>query len=150
MRNEPQHMDSTLTVRWMRLRAGAPPPGYAHPGDAGLDLRSAESRMLEPGQRHLFSTGVALEIPAGYVGLVWDRSSLGARGLTTFGGVIDSRYRGEVRVLLYNGSDTAYGVEAGERIAQLLLQRVEMVSMVEVEALSSAARGDRGFGSTGR
>src|SRR5579859_6319269 len=122
VRSAPHQSEPTLTVRWTRLRTGTPPPSYAHPGDAGLDLCAAESRILEPGQRHLFSTGVALEIPAGYVGLVWDRSSLGVCGLTTFGGVIDSSYRGEIKVLLQNASDTAYHVNDGERIAQLLIQ----------------------------
>lgn len=106
--------------------------------------------VLGPGERRLLCTGVALEIPRGYVGLVWDRSGLGVQGLTTFGGVIDCTYRGELKVVLFNASDTAHHVKRGDRIAQLLIQRVETVRLVEVDTLTDTERGERGFGSSGR
>jgi len=140
---------SQIEVRCVRIHTGAHLPRYGRRGDAGLDVCATESRTLPPGGRYLFATGIAVEIPDGYVGLVWDRSSMGVRGLTTFGGVIDSSYRGEIKVLLYNASDIPQVVDVGDRIAQLLIQHIEEVTIVEAEALSGSDRGTRGFGSTG-
>lgn len=142
----------TLHVR--RLDPGLPLPTYAHPGDAGLDLRAAEAATLGPGERAAVGTGLAVEIPPGCVGLVHPRSGLAARhglGVLNSPGTVDSGYRGEVRVVLVNlDPRREVRVERGDRIAQLLVQRVEDVRVVEVADLGPSARGEGGFGSTGR
>ncbi len=124
-------------------------PTRAHPEDAGLDLYNLESFVLEPGQGHMARTGIAMAIPQGYVGLVADRSSLGKKGLKTLGGVIDAGYRGEVKVLIRNLSLETLQLEAGDRIAQLLILPVQTPEVVEVEDLDETVRGMGGFGSTG-
>jgi dUTP pyrophosphatase len=126
-------------------------PEYASPGAAGADLRAAEAVSLPPGGRAAVATGLHLEIPPGHVGLVWPRSGLAVRhGLDTLAGVIDSDYRGEVRVVLVNyGTETVH-LAPGDRIAQLLVQRVERGDFSRVEDLADSARGRSGFGSTGR
>lgn len=141
-----------LQVR--RLDPDLPLPAYAHPGDAGLDLYAAEPVELPPGRRASVPTGIALAVPPGCVGLVHPRSGLAARhGLTIVNapGTVDAGYRGEVRVLLLNTDpDTPVTIDRGDRIAQLLIQRVETVEVVEVDLLPETARGQGGFGSTGR
>lgn len=140
-----------LALAVQRLRAEATFPRYGRPGDAGLDLFSCEARDLAPGERHAFATGIAIAVPSGYVGLVWDRSGLAVRaGLTTMAGVIDATYRGEVKVPLLNTSSLPYRVEAGDRIAQLLVQAIPLVDVIEVPALDETTRGAAGFGSSGR
>jgi len=139
-----------VAVRYARLHVDACAPSYARAGDAGLDLCSVETVTLEPGTRHVFRTGIAVELPAGYVGLVWDRSGLGARGLTTFGGVIDSTYRGEIKVTLFNSGSGAHTVHAGDRVAQMLVQPIVEAMVTEVSELSATERGAGGFGSSGR
>lgn len=128
-------------------------PSYAQPGDAGADLRSTEDVVLAPGERRLVGTGVSLAIPEGHVGLVTPRSGLAARaGLSIVNspGVIDSGYRGEIRVCLIN-LDPAVPIElaAGDRIAQLVIMPFVHASFVPVEALDATARGVGGYGSTG-
>lgn len=141
-----------LTVR--RLDPGLPLPAYARPDDAGLDLYAREAVQLGPGQRALVPTGIAIALPAGHVGLVHPRSGLAARhgiALVNAPGTIDAGYRGEVKVVMVN-LDPAQPVtlERGERIAQLVVQRVEHVTVVEVDALDATVRGEGGFGSSGR
>ena len=128
-------------------------PSYAQPGDAGADLRSTEDVVLAPGERRLVGTGVSLAIPEGHVGLVTPRSGLAARaGLSIVNspGVIDSGYRGEIRVCLIN-LDPAVPIElaAGDRIAQLVIMPFVHASFVPVEALDATVRGAGGYGSTG-
>lgn len=121
-------------------------------GDAGYDLYAIADYSLEPGQRALVNTGLHLEIPAGFVGLVKDRSSVAAAGIHTLAGVIDSPYRGELKILLVNLSDSPYQIRPGQKIAQLLVVPVhtEAIEFVEsLEALSASERGAGGFGSTG-
>ena len=128
-------------------------PSYAREDDAGLDLQAAETVTLEAGARALIPTGMALAIPAGYAGLVLPRSGLALRhGVTVLNapGLIDAGYRGEVKVLLVNHGRVAATLARGERIAQLVLQRVERAELIEVEVLPVSARGAAGFGSTGR
>jgi len=130
-------------------------PAYAKAGDAGADLVANENVMLPPaGGRALISTGIAIAIPEGYAGFVQPRSGLAAKhGVTCLNtpGLIDSGYRGELKVLLINTDpETPFEVVKGERIAQLVIQRVESVEFIEVEALSDSDRGSGGFGSTGR
>ena len=143
-----------MTLRFRRLSEAARPPGQAHEGDAGYDLHAAEAATIAPGERASVGTGVAVAIPEGQAGLVIPRSGLAARHGISVGnapGLIDSGYRGEVRVLLLN-TDPAepFTVEPGDRIAQLVLVRVETEEPVEVEELDETVRGAGGFGSTGR
>lgn len=140
-----------LLVR--RLDDGLPVPRYAHDGDAGIDLCTRETVTLPPGRRAILPTGVAVAIPAGYVGLVHPRSGLAARhGVTLVNapGTIDAGYRGEIKVVVAN-TDTMQAVTLGrgDRVAQLLIQAVERVDIVPVATLPETARGDGGFGSTG-
>ena len=141
------------TLRLMRVDPRAVLPTRAHPGDAGLDLYALDDATLGPGERASVRTGIAVEIPDGQAGLVLPRSGLAARhgiALVNAPGLIDSGYRGEVRVLLLN-TDPAerFGLSAGDRIAQLILVAVDTPAVVEVEQLSASPRGSGGFGSTG-
>lgn len=142
-----------LPVAVVRLDPELPLPSYAHPGDAGADLHTTVDVMLAPGERALVPTGIALALPEGYVGLVHPRSGLAARhgvSIVNTPGTVDAGYRGEVKVLLVN-LDPAEPVELrrGERVAQLVVQRVERAAFVEVDALPDSARGSGGYGSTG-
>src|SRR5919112_969280 len=136
-----------------RLDPNLPLPSYAHPGDAGADLLTAVDVRLEPGERALVPTGVAIALPEGYVALVHPRSGLAARfgvSIVNAPGTVDAGYRGEIRVLLVNlDPQHAVHLARGDRIAQLVLQRVEQARFVEVERLPGSARGDGGYGSTG-
>ena len=126
-------------------------PVYGSEAAAGADLRAAEEVTLQPGGRAAVATGVHLEIPPGHVGLVWPRSGLAVRhGLDTLAGVIDSDYRGEVRVVLVNHGPEPVVLARGDRIAQLLIQRFERAEFRKVESLEETGRGQGGFGSTGR
>ena len=135
------------------LDEGLPRPSYAKPGDAGLDLRSTEDIVIEPGQRALIGTGIALAIPQGYAGFVQPRSGLAIKqGMTLVNtpGLIDSGYRGEIRIIALNtDKEHAIAIKRGDRIAQLVIQEVSAVELVEVEELSSSERADTGFGSSG-
>ena len=136
----------------VRLDRELPLPAYARPGDAGLDLRASEPVKLEPGERRLVSTGLAIAIPEGHAGLVLPRSGLAMqKGVTVLNapGLIDSGYRGELKVLLINHGPVVVAIERGERIAQLVIQAVAHARLVEVERLPDSARGEGGFGSTG-
>lgn len=128
-------------------------PTYAKPGDAGADLRSTVNFLLPAGERALVPTGVRLALPLGYVGLVHPRSGLAAKsGVTVLNapGTIDAGYRGEVQVVLLNTSSEDFKIERGDRIAQLLVQRVEFAKFHQVAALPDTERGESGFGSSGR
>jgi dUTP pyrophosphatase len=143
----------TARLAVLRLDPHLPLPAYAHPGDAGLDLHAAETVTLKPGGRALVPTGIAVAIPEGFAGLVLPRSGLALRhgvGLLNSPGLIDAGYRGELKVLLVN-HDPAMPVTLarGERIAQLVVQRVERAALEEVTALPPSERGSGGFGSTG-
>jgi dUTP pyrophosphatase len=125
-------------------------PKYAHKGDAGADLRAAEPKIIAPRSRELIATGISLELPVGYVGLIWPRSGLAVkRGLDCGAGVIDSHYRGEIKVLLFNHSATEIQIQSGDRIAQLIVQKVETVEFKFSDRLSETVRDTSGFGSTG-
>lgn len=135
-----------------RLRADAVLPKQAYAGDAGLDLSACERHELGPGERAMVATGLAVEIPEGYAGFVQPRSGLAAaHGVTVLNtpGLIDSGYRGEVKVILLNTDRSeAFVVEPGMRIAQLVIQAVEEVELVEAEELAASERGARGHGSS--
>lgn len=128
-------------------------PAYAHPGDAGADLRSAENIIIPPGQRRTVGTGVAIAIPAGYVGLVHPRSGLAAKhGITVLNapGTVDAAYRGEIRVTLLNTDlEDSFEIQVGDRIAQIVFQSVEQARFLTVSQLPDSHRGEGGFGSTG-
>ena len=128
-------------------------PAYAHPGDAGADLRSAVDGVVPARSRATFGTGVAIALPDGFVGLVHPRSGLAAKhGVTVLNapGTVDAAYRGEIAVTLVNHSDEDFQVQAGDRIAQLLVQAVERARFIRVEKLPDSHRGTGGFGSTGK
>ena len=143
-----------MELRVQCLREEATLPSRAHDGDAGLDLHSAETARIAPGERATLATGIAVEIPSGYAGLVLPRSGLAARhgiALVNAPGLIDSGYRGEVKVLLLNTDRTeAFEISPGDRIAQLVLTPVTEADPVEVSELAASGRGRGGFGSSGR
>ncbi len=144
---------SAVEVLITRLDPDLPLPAYEHPGDAGLDLRARTDVSLAPGARALVPTGVAIALPPGCVALVCPRSGLALKhgvGLVNAPGVIDAGYRGEISVILVNHDvhDVVH-LRRGDRIAQLLVQRVESASLVEVSDLPGSHRGAGGFGSTG-
>lgn len=136
-----------------RLDPGLPLPSYAHPGDAGADLHAAADVTLEPGERALVGTGVAIALPSGYVALVHPRSGLALRhGLSVVNtpGTIDAGYRGEIKVLLVNHDlHHAVTLRRGDRVAQLVVQQVSEAVFAEVDDLPESVRGDGGYGSTG-
>jgi dUTP pyrophosphatase len=142
-----------VELRIRRLDPDLPMPSYAHEGDAGLDLYSAEDRVLAPLERGLVRTGIAVAIPAGYAGFVQPRSGLAIkRGLSFVNtpGLIDSHFRGEIMLIAINLDPVApITISRGERIAQLVIQRVERPLLAEVDSLDDTARGKGGFGSTG-
>lgn len=139
-------------LRVRRLRPEAVLPAYAHDGDAGMDLAAVEPVALAPGERAAVPTGLAVAVPAGWVGLVHPRSGLALRAglsLVNAPGTIDAGYRGELKVLLINLGHEPVELQPGERIAQLVLQRVGRAEVVEVDDLDATSRGAGGFGSTG-
>jgi dUTP pyrophosphatase len=142
-----------IELKVRMLDEGLPALRYQHQGDAGLDLASRIDMVLEPGERALIPTGVAVAIPTGYAGFVLPRSGLAARhgiALVNSPGLIDSGYRGEIAVILIN-TDTreAFHINRGDRIAQLVIQKVVEAKTVQVDSLDSTSRGAGGFGSTG-
>jgi len=136
-----------------RLDSDLPLPRYAHPGDAGLDLYAAECIDIAPGRRTLIPTGIAIAIPEGFAGFVQPRSGLAIRqglSLVNTPGLIDSHYRGEIKVIAINlDPSETINVARGDKIAQLVIQSVARVDLHEVEELDETARGEGGFGSTG-
>lgn len=147
-------MASKVTLKIKKLDDSLPTPRYAHEGDAGLDLYSAQDVNLEPGQRALVSTGIAVAIPEGYAGFVQPRSGLAAKqgvSIVNTPGLIDSGYRGEVKVILLNTDlEDSVRISRGDRIAQLVIQSVPVVTLEEVGDLDGSQRGEGGFGSSGK
>jgi dUTP pyrophosphatase len=142
-----------MSLRVRRLHDNAVIPRRAYPGDAGLDLHSVDDLVIGPGERAAVGTGIAIEIPAGQAGLVLPRSGLAARhgiALVNAPGLIDAGYRGEVRVLLLNTDRSdAFTIAAGDRIAQLVIVRIETPEVTEAIELAESERGAGGFGSSG-
>lgn len=142
-----------MTLRVQRLDPRAQLPSQAHAGDAGFDLHALDAGELAPGERAMVGTGIAIALPGGFAGLVLPRSGLAAKhGISVVNapGLIDEGYRGEVKVLLLNTDrDAAFAWAAGDRIAQLVLHRVEPVALIESEELDDTDRGGGGFGSSG-
>ena len=138
-----------LKIKIKRLNPEAILPSYAHKGDAGLDLFSCESCILQPGERKLISTGISAELPEGYVALIWDKSGVAASGIKTMGGVIEHTYRGEYKVIMLNTTKENYEIKKAQKIAQLLIQPIVTAEVEEVSELSETERGSGAFGSTG-
>lgn len=141
----------SLIVKIKKLSANAVIPQYALHGDAAMDLFASEHIEIKPGERVSVSTGIAMEIPYGYVGLIWDKSGVSHKGgLKTLGGVIDAGYRGEVKVGMINLATETYTFEKGHKVAQMIIQERAEVELEEVSELSDSKRGTGGFGSTGK
>lgn len=139
-----------MKLEMKKLVPEAKLPSRAHVDDAGLDLYSVENCVLVSGERRAIKTGIAMSIPTGYAGLIWDKSGLAAKaGLKIMGGVIDASYRGEIQVIMVNLSQESYTIERGSKISQMLIQKIELPEICEVEELDDTLRGEGGFGSTG-
>jgi dUTP pyrophosphatase len=140
-----------MNIRYKKLSNSVPDLQYAKHGDAGFDLYARETMVLEPGKQCAVPTGIALEIPEGHVGLIWDKSGLAIKfGLKTLGGVIDAGYRGEVMVGMINLSSEPYTFEAGHKVAQMIIQKFEAVTFEQADSLSETERAGTGFGSSGK
>jgi dUTP pyrophosphatase len=138
------------SINILRLSQDAVLPTRAHSDDAGMDLYCLEDVLLTPQQGKVARTGIALALPPGFVGLVYDRSSMAKRGIKTAGGVIDAGYRGEIHIVLWNLSSEEIRLSRGERIAQILIFPVATPAVKEVTELDSTPRGSKGFGSSGK
>lgn len=143
-----------ITIRLKLLDEGLPAPRYQHEGDAGFDLSSRLDLVLEPGERATIPTGIALAIPQGFAGFVLPRSGLASRhgiALVNSPGLIDSGYRGEIAVVIINTDKREpFHIKRGDRIAQLVLQRIDEATVLQVDELDETSRGAGGFGSTGQ
>lgn len=139
-----------MKVKIKRLDKTIEVPKYVHEGDAGFDIRSGEDVLIKAGEKVIISTKLSMSVPEGYVGLIWDRSGLAARNsLHCLSGVLDSGYRGEIKVIMVNLSEEDFHIEKGMRIAQMLIQPCIRARLEEVDTLSETKRGDGRFGSTG-
>jgi dUTP pyrophosphatase len=140
-----------MKLKIKKLHPDAKLPRYEKEGDAAFELFALEDTTIEPDERVSVPTGIAMEIPYGCVGLIWDKSGLSHKhGLKTLGGVVDAGYRGEVRVGIINLSKEPYTFEKGHKVAQMIVQKREEMVIEEVEELSDSERGEGGFGSTGK
>jgi dUTP pyrophosphatase len=148
-----QGNQASVEILIRRLDASVPLPSYAHPGDAGADLTTTVDVHLDPGERAMVPTGISIALPDGYAAFVHPRSGLAARcgiSIVNAPGTVDAGYRGEVKVMLVNlDPREPVSLSRGDRIAQLVVQRVERARFVEVERLPGSDRGDGGYGSTG-
>jgi dUTP pyrophosphatase len=138
-----------MELKIKRIHPAAKLPCYGHPGDAGMDLYAAVDHILAPGAVFAVPTGLKMAIPAGYVGLVWDKSGISLKGVHRLAGVVDAGYRGEVQVVMINLGGEAFAINAGMKIAQMLIQPIISMQIVESESLDDTSRGEGGFGSTG-
>ena len=142
-----------MKVRIKKVDKELPTPTYAHPGDAGCDLYSSEEHTILPGERALIPTGIAISLPAEYAAFIQPRSGLAVKhgiSIVNTPGLIDSHYRGEIKVILINNDPgNSFKVSRGDKIAQMVIQKVESAHFEEVEELDETARGENGFGSTG-
>jgi dUTP pyrophosphatase len=138
-----------MELKVKRIHPDAKIPVYGHPGDAGVDLFAVVDRTLAPGEVFAVPTGIQVAIPAGSVGLIWDKSGISLRGVHRLAGVVDAGYRGEVQVVMINLGKEPFAVKKGMKIAQMLIQPVASVTVVESKTLDDTSRGEGGFGSTG-
>lgn len=140
-----------MIIKVKKLREDAKLPTHGHPGDAGMDFFAVDRVVFSPGKQMHVYTGVALEIPEGYAGLVWDKSSVAFNmGLKVMGGVIDAGYRGEIIMNLLNVSDKEVIIEKGHKIAQMIIQKFEHCDIEATDDLSGTVRGEGREGSTGK
>jgi dUTP pyrophosphatase len=140
-----------IPINVKKLHPNAKIPSYANETDAGLDLFALEDTIVPALSRIGVKTGISIALPAGFVSLVWDKSSVSFKhGLTCLGGVIDAGYRGEYIVILYNTTNNPYTFKAGEKVAQVLIQKVEHAAITLVDTLDNSQRGTGGFGSSGK
>jgi dUTP pyrophosphatase len=140
-----------MKLKIKKVDSEAKLPSYAHPYDAGIDLFALEEVKIKPGEIGRIRSGVAMEIPEGYVGLCWDKSGLAMKnGIKVLAGVIDAGFRGELVMGVINLGKEEYTFEKGHKVMQMLLQPVEIADIIEVEKLSETPRGEGGFGSTGK
>lgn len=147
-------MSKNIVLKLKKLDEGLPTPAYANPGDAGLDLYAAKDLTLAPGERALIPTGIAIAIPEGFAGFVQPRSGLAAKqgfSIVNTPGLIDSGYRGEIGVISLNtDAHDVINIKRGDRVAQLVIQEVPIVELLEVAELDETERSAGGFGSTGK
>jgi dUTP pyrophosphatase len=142
-------MPSKLKIK--KLHPDAVLPKFALPGDVGMDLFAVQSHEIKPNQIAHIPTGIAMELPKGHAGLVWDKSGLSHKhGLKTLGGVLDEGYRGDITIGLINLSNKNYTVQKGDKVAQILIQKIERPRIVISNALSKSKRGEGRYGSTGK
>lgn len=140
-----------MKLKIKKMHPEAKLPSYAHPYDAGMDLFALEEVKIKPGETARIRSGVALEIPEGFVGLCWDKSGLSMKnGIKVLAGVIDSGFRGELVMGVINLGKEEYTFEKGHKVMQMLVQPVEIMEIIETEELSETSRGEGGFGSTGK
>ena len=132
------------------MREDARLPTRAHKEDAGIDLYACGTHTVKPHQTAMIPIGIAMEMEEGYVGLIWDKSSIGSNSIKTLGGLIDAGYRGELHIMVHNLHNEPYTFEHGHKVAQMLLQKIELGPVVEVQELTPSVRGTGGFGSTGK
>lgn len=147
-------MSKNITLKLKKLDTNLPTLAYANPGDAGLDLYAAQDVTLQPGERAMIATGIAIAIPEGYAGFVQPRSGLAAKqgfSIVNTPGLIDSGYRGELKVIgLNTDAHSQIDIKRGDRVAQLVIQEVPIVELLEVDELDETERSAGGFGSTGK
>lgn len=140
-----------MKLKIKKLNNNAKIPSYAHDGDGGLDIYSAENYILKPNEMHIFPTGIASEFSSDYVAIVHDKSSVPAKyQVTVMGGVIDSNYRGEWKIMLKNLGPKDFHVEKGDKIAQVVFHKIAKADIEEVADLSDSTRGEKWAGSSGR
>ncbi len=138
-----------VKIKIKKLVSDAKIPSYAYPEDVAMDIFSCEKLIIKPKCRVLVKTGISMEFPKGYVALVWDKSGIAKNGVTCLGGVIDSNYRGEYKIILLNVGSKNYKIKKGQKVAQILIQPVVHGKIEEVNELDESSRGEDGFGSTG-
>ncbi len=140
-----------MKLKIKKLHEDAVVPKYAHEDDAGFDLFAVKDVLVKVGERIAIHTGIAMEIPEGFVGLIWDKSGIAIKeGIKTVGGVVDSAYRGEIMIGVINFSEKDYTFLKGHKVAQMLIQKKEKIDFEEVAELTETKRGEGGFGSTGK
>jgi dUTP pyrophosphatase len=139
-----------MKLKVKRLHKDAVVPTFALPNDSGMDMFSYGEHIILPGELKKIPTGVAIQLPHGYAGLIWDKSSVGSKSLKVFCGVFDEDYRGEYFMVIKNLSDSPHTFVHGQKIAQMLIQKIEHPEIIEVDELDETVRGEGGFGSTGK
>lgn len=140
-----------MILKIKKLHPEAKIPSYAHPGDAGMDLYALEDTVILPGETTKVRSGLAFELPEGFVGLCWDKSGVSTNGkIKTLAGVLDSGYRGELLMAVINLGTEPYTFRKGDKVLQMLIQKIERPEIIEAEELTDTSRGEGGFGSTGK